>query len=94
MGTAARAPATAAKARCIPRGRNRLHTILDRHLGEFCDVYDERYAANYDIFRLERIRDVGERFLTCGDYALEWLASGAPIRTAHDTQSTAAVLPA
>ena len=68
METATRATATNTKARYIPRGRNQLHTIFDRHLGEFCDVYDEKYAAKYGMFRLERIRDIGERFLTCGDY--------------------------
>jgi len=66
--TATRAPATSTKTRYIPRGRNQLHTIFDRHLDEFCDVYDEKYAAKYGVFRLERIRDIGERFLTCGDY--------------------------
>ncbi len=70
METATRATATNTKARYIPRGRNQLHTIFDRHLDEFCDVYDERYAVKYGMFRLERIRDIGERFLTCGDYRL------------------------
>jgi len=68
--TATRAPATNTKACYIPRGRNQLHTIFDRHLDEFCDVYDEKYAAKYGLFRLERIRDICERFLTCGDYRL------------------------
>jgi hypothetical protein len=56
--------------RYVPRGRNQLHTIFERHLDEFCDVYDERYAAKYGMFRLDRIREIGERFLTCGDYRL------------------------
>ncbi len=56
--------------RYIPRGRNQLHTIFERYFGDFCDVYDERYAATYGMFRLERIRDIGEWFLTCGDYRL------------------------
>ena len=70
MGTATRAAATSTNAPYIPRGRNQLRTILDRHLDEFCDVYNEKYAAKYGMFRLERIRDIGERFLTCGDYRL------------------------
>ena len=70
MGTATRAAATATTARYIPRGRNQLHTILDRHLEGFCDVYDEKYAARYGMFRLERIRDIGEWFRACGDYRL------------------------
>ena len=52
----------------VPRGRNQLHTIFERHFDKFCRVYDERYAATYGMFRLDRIRDIGERFLTCGDY--------------------------
>ena len=68
METATRASGTSAKARYIPRGRNQLHTILERHLDGFCDVYDERFAAKYGMFRLERIRDIGKRFQTCGDY--------------------------
>ena len=35
-----------------------------------CDVYDERYAPTYGMFRLNRIRDIGDRFLICGDYRL------------------------
>ena len=70
MKTATRAPPTPTKARYIPRGRNQLHTIFDGHLDEFCDVYDEKYAAKYGMFRVDRIRDICERFLTCGDYRL------------------------
>ncbi len=54
----------------VPQGRNQLHTIFERHFNEFCDIYDERYAATYGMFRLERIRDIGDRFLSCGDYRL------------------------
>jgi hypothetical protein len=52
--TATRAIAISTRARYVPRGRNQLHTIFDRHLDEFCDVYDEKYAAKYGMFRLER----------------------------------------
>ena len=68
--SATRSPATSTKHRYIPRGRNELHTIFERHFTEFCDVYDERFASTYGMFRLDRIRDIGERFLTCGDYRL------------------------
>ena len=70
MATTTRAPATSTKTRYIPRGRNQLHTIFDRYLAEFCDVYDERLASKYGMFRLDRIRDICERFRTCGDYRL------------------------
>jgi hypothetical protein len=68
--TATRAPAISTRARYVPRGRNQLHTIFDRHLDGFCDVYDERFASKYGMFRLDRIRDICERFRTCGDYRL------------------------
>ena len=70
METVTSALATATKARYIPRGRNQLHTILARHLEGFCHVYDERFAAKYGMFPLDRIRYICERFLTCGDYRL------------------------
>ena len=65
--TATRSAATFAEARYIPQGRNQLHTIFERHLQELCEVYDERYAVKYGMFRLDRIREIGERFVTCGD---------------------------
>lgn len=34
----------------------------------FCEQYDEKYAATYGRYRLERIQQIGERFSTCGDY--------------------------
>jgi hypothetical protein len=54
----------------MPVRRLAERSIFDRHLDEFCDVYDEKYAAQYGMFRLERIRDMGARFMTCGDYRL------------------------
>jgi hypothetical protein len=68
--SAAPTSGTISRYRYIPRGRNQLHTIFERHLEGFCDVYDERFASKYGMFRLERIRDICERFLTCGDYRL------------------------
>ena len=59
---------TIAAERYIPRGRNELHTIFERHLAEFCEQYDEKYAATYGMYRIERIQTIGERFSTCGDY--------------------------
>ena len=54
----------------IPHGRNVLHTIFDNHFKEFCNCYDDKYAAKYGRFRLERIAEVGDHFTTCGDYRL------------------------
>ena len=60
--------ATTATNRYGPRGRNELHTIFERHFADFCEHYDEKYAATYGRYRLERIQQLGERFSTCGDY--------------------------
>ena len=54
--------------RYVPRGRNELQEVFDRHFDEFCDQYEERYAKKYGRFRSERIEQVGRRFCTCGDY--------------------------
>jgi hypothetical protein len=60
--------ATTARNRYVPRGRNELHTIFERHFADFCEQYDEKYAATYGRYRLERIKQIGERFSSCGDY--------------------------
>ena len=60
--------ATTARNQYVPRGRNELHTIFERHFGDFCAQYDEKYAATYGRYRLERIQQIGQRFCTCGDY--------------------------
>ncbi|MCD6298628.1 MAG: transposase [Deltaproteobacteria bacterium] len=52
----------------LPRGRNVLHTIFDKHFTDFCDIYEEQYAQKYGKFHLDRIMDVGEHFLGCGDF--------------------------
>jgi hypothetical protein len=67
MGTAVSVAALPTN-RYVPRGRNELHTIFERHFADFCEQYDENFAATYGIFRLERIQKLGERFSTCGDY--------------------------
>ena len=54
--------------RYVPRGRNELHTIFDRHFEDFYEQYDEKHAATYGRYRVERIQQIGERFCTCGDY--------------------------
>lgn len=51
-----------------PRGRNTLKIICEKHFQDFCNAYEESYAERYGKFRLERIMEVGEHFLTCGDY--------------------------
>jgi hypothetical protein len=60
--------ATTARNRYVLRGRNELHTIFERHFADFCEHYEEKYAATYGRYRLERIQQIGERFCTIGDY--------------------------
>jgi hypothetical protein len=60
--------ATTGRNQYVPRGRNELHTIFERHFEDFCEHYDEQYAATYGMYRLERIQHLGKRFCTCGDY--------------------------
>jgi hypothetical protein len=60
--------ATTARNQYVPRCRNELHTIFECHFADFCEQYDEKYAATYGRYRLERIQQMGERFCTCGDY--------------------------
>jgi hypothetical protein len=67
MGTAVSVAALPTN-RYVPRGRNELHTIFERHFVDFCNHYDEKYAGTYGMFRLERIQKLGKRFSTCVDY--------------------------
>jgi hypothetical protein len=45
MGTAVSVAALPTN-RYVPRGRNELHTIFERHFADFCEHYDENFAAN------------------------------------------------
>jgi hypothetical protein len=42
--------------------------IFGRHFPDFREQYDEKYAATYGRYRLERIQQLGERFTACGDH--------------------------
>ena len=66
--TSAVATENPAAKKYVPRGRNELHRIFERHFVDFCNIYEERYAQTYGLFRLERIQRLGERFTICGDY--------------------------
>src|SRR6056297_684738 len=68
MGVAQRTVPHKQARRYMPRGRNTLHEVFERHFADFLSRYDEEYADTFGKFRLERIRTVGEHFLTCGDY--------------------------
>lgn len=66
--TSAVATENPAAKKYVPRGRNELHRVFERHFVDFCSLYEERYAETYGMFRLERIKRLGERFAICGDY--------------------------
>ena len=52
----------------VQRGTNVLQTIFKGHFQNFADNYEEKYAPTYGRFRLERITEVVENFISCGDY--------------------------
>ena len=48
------------------RGTNVLQTIFKQHFQKFADTYEQDYAPTYGRFRLERITEVVENFISCG----------------------------
>ena len=52
----------------IPRGTNVLQCIFKDHFADFKEQYDEKYAKTYGNYRIERITEVVEKFIKCGDY--------------------------
>jgi len=40
---------------------------FEKHFQEFCNAYEETYVEWYGKFRLDRIMEVGEHFLTFYD---------------------------
>lgn len=52
----------------IPRGQNVLQRIFKEHFEDFRELYDDKYAKNYGNFRLDRITEVVDEFIKCGDY--------------------------
>ena len=50
------------------RGTNTLQAIFKEHFQEFADTYEQKYAPTYGRFRLDRITEVVENFISCGDY--------------------------
>ena len=52
----------------VPRGTNVLQTIFRKHFNDFANQYEERYSKIYGKYRLDRITEVVDEFLKCGDY--------------------------
>jgi len=50
------------------RGTNALQPIFKEHFQEFADTYEQKYDPTYGRFRLDRITEVVENFISCGDY--------------------------
>ena len=84
----------------VPRAQNLLQQIFIQHLPDFVDSYDERYAEQYGKagrtlrvlpahasgFRLQRVEQVVERLITCGDYS-RGIARGRPAASAAPTRT-------
>ncbi len=51
----------------FPAGATNSIPSSPQHFADFCEQYDEKYAATYGMYRLERIRRIGEWYSTCGD---------------------------
>ena len=52
----------------IPRGQNVLQTVFNEHFDDFREVYEETYSKTWGKYRIDRITEVVEEFIKCGDY--------------------------
>jgi hypothetical protein len=52
-----------------PRGINVLQRLFKEHFQSFADQYEVKHAMIYGRFRIERITEVVEKFVLCGDYS-------------------------
>ena len=50
------------------RSTNTLQLVFRHHFPEFAELYDQRYAKDFGLFRLPRFTRVAQKFLRCGDY--------------------------
>jgi hypothetical protein len=61
--------APAKKTAYQPRGINVLQFLFKKHFQSFTDQYEDKYAIIYGRFRIQRIIEVVEKFVLCGDYS-------------------------
>ena len=61
--------ATVKKAVYQQRGIGALQILFKKHLQKFADQYENKYATIYGRFRIERITEMVEKFVHCGDYS-------------------------
>ena len=52
-----------------PRGVNDLQILFQKHFQRIAEHYESKYAIIYGRFRIERITEVVEKFIVCGDYS-------------------------
>ena len=52
-----------------PRGINDLQILFQEHFRRIAEQYENQHAAAYGRFRIERITEVVEKFILCGDYS-------------------------
>ncbi len=52
----------------IPRGQNILQKVFKEYFNDFREVYEEKYSKTYGKYRIDRITEVVEQFIKCGDY--------------------------
>lgn len=65
----------------MPRGRNVLHTIFEKHFKDFCDLYEEQYAERYGKLYLAHTMDVAEHFTEEVLLKLSALGNPAPLES-------------
>ena len=51
-----------------PRGINDLQILFKKHFQSIAEHYESKYAVIYGRFRIERITEVVEKFILCGDH--------------------------
>ena len=52
-----------------PRGINAVQLLFKRHFQSIAEQYESKYALIYGRYRIERITEVVEKFILCGDYS-------------------------
>jgi len=52
-----------------PRGINYLQILLKKYFQSIAEQYESKYVVIYGRFRIERITEVIEKFILCGDYS-------------------------
>ena len=52
-----------------PRGINALQILFQKHFQRIAEQYESKFAVIYGRFRIERITEVVEKFILCGDYS-------------------------